>query len=148
MSRCSTPAGGIPGCHDPQIEDAHNAHQRPKIETYGNSLFITAHTRRVDGHVRFVARRPVRQALRFLNAVHAMARVPLRPVRQRRGQVTGDAGARPERGATCGAGWRGRQTLPADRPPSVANSDALEHDVFAEPYKRGTIRSLYELRKN
>jgi Mg2+ and Co2+ transporter CorA len=28
------------GLHDLAIEDARNAHQRPKIETYGNSLFI------------------------------------------------------------------------------------------------------------
>lgn len=30
--------------HDLAIEDAHNAHQRPKIEVYGESLFIVMHT--------------------------------------------------------------------------------------------------------
>src|SRR5512147_409161 len=30
--------------HDLAVEDAHKAHQRPKIEAYGDSLFIAMHT--------------------------------------------------------------------------------------------------------
>ncbi|MCK7592609.1 magnesium and cobalt transport protein CorA [Pseudomarimonas salicorniae] len=42
------------GLHDLAVEDAHNAHQRPKIESYGESLFIAVHTAQlVDGHIRF-----------------------------------------------------------------------------------------------
>ena len=42
------------GLHDLAVEDAQNAHQRPKLEAYGSTLFIAAHTaQRVDGHVRF-----------------------------------------------------------------------------------------------
>ena len=37
------------GLHDLAIEDAHNAHQRPKIEAYGDSLFIVAQTAQVVG---------------------------------------------------------------------------------------------------
>jgi magnesium transporter len=40
------------GLHDLAVEDAQNAHQRPKLEEYGDSLFVvlrTAQTR--DGHV-------------------------------------------------------------------------------------------------
>lgn len=32
------------GLHDLAIEDAHRAHQRPKFETYGNTLFIVLRT--------------------------------------------------------------------------------------------------------
>jgi len=32
------------GLHDLAIEDAHHAHQRPKIESYGESLFVVLHT--------------------------------------------------------------------------------------------------------
>ena len=32
------------GLHDLAVEDAHNAHQRPKIEAYGDSLFLVLHT--------------------------------------------------------------------------------------------------------
>ena len=32
------------GLHDLAIEDAQHAHQRPKIEAYGDSLFVVMHT--------------------------------------------------------------------------------------------------------
>src|SRR5258706_547653 len=32
------------GLHDLSIEDTHRAHQRPKIETYGDTLFIVLRT--------------------------------------------------------------------------------------------------------
>src|SRR5688572_26767389 len=42
------------GLHDLAIEDAHKAHQRPKIEVYGDSLFIVLHTAQlVQGHIKF-----------------------------------------------------------------------------------------------
>lgn len=42
------------GLHDLAVEDAHHAHQRPKLEAYGESLFLVLRTARiVDGHVRF-----------------------------------------------------------------------------------------------
>lgn len=42
------------GLHDLAIEDAHNAHQRPKLESYGDSLFVVLRTAQlVDGHVCF-----------------------------------------------------------------------------------------------
>ena len=34
------------GLHDLAVEDAHNAHQRPKMEEYGDSLFIVLRTAR------------------------------------------------------------------------------------------------------
>ena len=42
------------GLHDLAIEDALNAHQRPKLETYGESVFIVLETAQmVDGEVAF-----------------------------------------------------------------------------------------------
>ena len=42
------------GLHDLAVEDAQHAHQRPKIEAYGNSLFVAVHTAQViDDHIRF-----------------------------------------------------------------------------------------------
>src|SRR5205085_2222310 len=37
------------GLHDLAIEDAHMAHQRPKLEFYDNSLFIALRTARLEG---------------------------------------------------------------------------------------------------
>lgn len=40
--------------HDLAIEDAHNAHQRTKIETYGDSLFLVVQTAQlIAGHLTF-----------------------------------------------------------------------------------------------
>jgi magnesium transporter len=36
------------GLHDLAIEDAHSAHQRPKLETYGESLFIVLRTAQMN----------------------------------------------------------------------------------------------------
>jgi magnesium transporter len=37
------------GLHDLAIEDAHNAHQRPKLEVYGGSLFLVLRTAQCAG---------------------------------------------------------------------------------------------------
>lgn len=42
------------GLHDLAVEDAHRAHQRPKLEIYGDSLFVALHTAQmIDGEVHF-----------------------------------------------------------------------------------------------
>ncbi|MFZ5558575.1 MAG: magnesium/cobalt transporter CorA [Pseudomonadota bacterium] len=42
------------GLHDLAVEDAHQAHQRPKLEVYGDSLFVVLHTvRRGNGGIGF-----------------------------------------------------------------------------------------------
>ena len=41
------------GLHDLAIEDAHNAHQRPKIERYGEMLFMVLRTAYMQkGHIK------------------------------------------------------------------------------------------------
>lgn len=42
------------GLHDLAIEDAHHAHQRPKLETYGDSLFVVLRTGRMNKEQRRV----------------------------------------------------------------------------------------------
>lgn len=37
------------GLHELAVEDAHHGHQRPKIEEYGDSLFVVLHTIEPDG---------------------------------------------------------------------------------------------------
>jgi magnesium transporter len=42
------------GLHELAVEDAHSAHQRPKIELYGNSLFIVVQTAQLtEGNIAF-----------------------------------------------------------------------------------------------
>ena len=42
------------GLHDLAVEDAHHAHQRPKLETYGDSLFVVLRTARMNREKRRV----------------------------------------------------------------------------------------------
>ncbi|MBI2320175.1 MAG: magnesium/cobalt transporter CorA [Betaproteobacteria bacterium] len=37
------------GLHELAVEDAHHGHQRPKIEEYGDSLFVVLHTVEIEG---------------------------------------------------------------------------------------------------
>jgi magnesium transporter len=43
------------GLHDLAVEDAHHAHQRPKVELYGDSLFVVMRTAQMNkkGHIEF-----------------------------------------------------------------------------------------------
>jgi magnesium transporter len=42
------------GLHELAVEDAHGAHQRPKIESYGDSLFVVAQTAQMtEGNIAF-----------------------------------------------------------------------------------------------
>jgi len=42
------------GLHELAIEDAHNAHQRPKLEVYGEAIFMVLHTAQlVNGRIEF-----------------------------------------------------------------------------------------------
>jgi len=43
------------GLHDLAVEDAHRAHQRPKLEEYGDSLFVVLRTAHADPQSRDVA---------------------------------------------------------------------------------------------
>src|SRR5689334_16451132 len=36
------------GLHDLAVEDAHSAHQRPKLELYGDSLFVVLRTSHIN----------------------------------------------------------------------------------------------------
>ena len=134
------------GLHDLAVEDAHNAHQRPKIETYGNSLFIAAHTaQEVDGHVRF-GETHLFVGPRFLVTVRHGASLSYAPVRQRLERDPEMLAHGPS------VALHAVLDFVVDNYQPIVSAfggelDALEHDVFAETYKRGTIRKLYELRK-
>lgn len=132
--------------HDLAVEDAQSAHQRPKIETYGNSLFLAVHTaQKVDGHVKF-GETHVFIGPRFLITVRHGASLSYSSVRQRLERE-------PEvlaRGPT--AALHAVLDFVVDNYQPIATDfeselDALEQDIFAESFRRGTIQRLYELRK-
>ena len=134
------------GLHDLAVEDAHVAHQRPKIEAYGSTLFIAVHTAQyVDEHVRF-GETQVFVGQRFLVTVRHGASLSYAPVRQRveRDPEALAHGPSVALHAVLDFIVDNYQPIVSD---FEAELDALEQDVFAETYKRGTIQRLYQLRK-
>lgn len=134
------------GLHDLAIEDAQNAHQRPKIEGYGNSLFLALHTAQlVDGHVRF-GETHVFVGARFLLTVRHGASLSFAPVRARFEREPEMLAQGPA------AALYGVLDYVVDNYEPIVKTfrdelNALEQDVFAETYRRDTIVKLYELKK-
>lgn len=134
------------GLHDLAVEDAQNAHQRPKIEAYGQSLFIAAHTAQlVDEHVRF-GETHIFFGPRFLVTVRHGASLTFAIVRQKLERE-------PELLAMGPAvALHGVLDFIVDNYQPIVRDfqdelDDLEALVFAEEYSRHTIRRLYTLRK-
>ena len=132
--------------HDLAIEDAQNAHQRPKLEVFGHSLFIAVHTaQRVERQVRF-GETHVFLGPRFLITVRHGASLSYAGVRQRleREPEMLALGPTVALHAVLDFIVDNYQPIAAELGQDL---DALEQDVFAESYRRGTTRRLYELRK-
>ncbi len=129
------------GLHDLAVEDAHKAHQRPKIETYGQSLFIAVHTaQRVHGEVRF-GETQVFAGPRYLVTVRHGASLSYAPVRQRLEREPDLLALGPS------IALHGVLDFVVDNyQPIVADYedelDTLEQDVFAESYRRATLQRL------
>ena len=134
------------GLHDLAIEDAHHAHQRPKIEAYGKSLFLAVHTAQlIEGHVRF-GETHVFIGPRFLITVRQGASLSYRQVRDRFERE-------PELLAQGPAfALYGILDFIVDNYQPIVNDfrdelNALEHEIFAETWRKDTIVKLYELKK-
>ena len=132
--------------HDLAVEDTLKAHQRPKVETYGNSLFVVVHTAQVlDEHIRYGETHAF-LGPRYLLTVRHGASLSYAPVR-----------ARLEREhdlVALGPSFCLYAVLDAvvDNYLPITDSfrdtlDSLEKDIFADSYKRRTVVRLYDLKR-
>ena len=132
--------------HALAIEDAQHAHQRPKLEAYGNSVFLAVHTAHlVDEHVQ-LGETHAFLGPRFLITVRHGASQSYSPVR-----------ARFEREPELLAhgpvfALYGVLDFIVDNYQPIVEAfnkelDELEKHVFAETYSRDTIARLYDLKK-
>lgn len=134
------------GLHDLAVEDAHHAHQRPKIEAYGQSLFIALHTAQaLEGHVRFGETQAF-VGQRYLVTVRHGASLSYAPVRAR-------VEREPEL-VTLGPAYCLYAVLDyiVDNYRPIVTEfqselDELEKDIFARHFSDKTIRRLYELKR-
>lgn len=134
------------GLHDLAVEDAHHAHQRPKVEAYGNSLFIAIHTAQtVDSHIRF-GETHLFVGPRYLVTVRHGASTSYAPARERmeREPVLLMHGP----GAAL---YAVLDTVVDNFTPIVDEFsqalNELEQDIFADDFRKDTVKQLYELKR-
>ena len=132
------------GLHDLAIEDAHNAHQRTKIETYGDSLFIVVQTAQlVDRHLA-LGETHIFLGARYLVSVRHGASLSYAPAR-RACELTPDLLALGPSYALYGVlDFIVDNLLPIVRE-FREELKRLEQDIFAESFKRSTVRRLYDM---
>jgi magnesium transporter len=134
------------GLHDLAVEDAHNAHQRPKIEVYGDSLFIVLNTAQaVKGRVEFGETHAF-LGKRYLVTIRHGASLSYSPARVRC--------EREQKMMALGPSYPlyAMVDFVVDNYMPVVNDfqgelDKLEKDIFAEQYRRETIEQIYNLKQ-
>ena len=132
--------------HDLAVEDAHHAHQRPKIEAYGNSLFIAVHTAQAtDGEVSF-GETHLFVGPRYLLTVRHGTSLSYNTVRLRCEREPELLALGPAYGLYAVLDFIVDNYLPiVDEFRDQLNE--LEQDIFAESFSRDTVRKLYELKR-
>ena len=134
------------GLHDLAVEDAHHAHQRPKIEAYGNSLFIGVHTAQsVDSHIRF-GETHIFVGPRYLVTVRHGASTSYAPARARYERDADELVHGP------GAALYTVLDLIVDNFMPIVQEfsqdlNELEQDIFAEEFRSDTVKHLYDLKR-
>lgn len=134
------------GLHDLAIEDAHNAHQRPKIEAYGDSLFIVAQTAQVVASSIQFGETHIFVGKRYLVTVRHGASLSYAPARRSCEQSPEMLGFGPSYGLYSVLDFIVDNFMPIVRN-FREELQELEEDIFEDTFKRETIRRLYTLKK-
>ena len=134
------------GLHPLAIEDAANAHQRPKVESYGDTLFIVVHTtQEVDTRLRY-GETHLFVGQRFLITIRHAASASYEPVRQRLEDEPELLRLGPSYCLYAVLDAVVDNYLPITEQFTDTLS-GLEQAIFAERYRRSTVRRLYELKR-
>lgn len=135
------------GLHPLAVEDALKAHQRPKVELYGDSLFLVLQTAQVvKGHIEF-GETHVFIGPRYLLTVRHGASLPFTPARERceRNPTLMQLGPSYGLYAVLDAVVDNYFPIVEEFKDEL---NELEKDIFAEDYRRETIHRLYELKRD
>jgi len=133
------------GLHDLAVEDAHHAHQRPKIEAYGNSLFIAAHTAQLVADKIAFGETQVFLGPRYLLTVRHGASLSYAPVRSRVERDPALLSIGPSYGLYAVLDFIVDNFMPIVDAFRI-KLHTLEQHIFAEEYERDTVVRLYELK--
>jgi magnesium transporter len=133
--------------HDLAIEDAHTAHQRTKIETYGDSLFLVVQTaQQIDGNLAF-GETHIFLGPRYLVSVRHGASLSYAPARKACEHTPELMALGPSYCLYSILDFIVDNLLPIVRA-SREELQELEKDIFAETFKRTTVRRLYNMQRD
>lgn len=135
------------GLHELAIEDAHHAHQRPKIEAYGGSVFIVLKTAQLeDGKVNY-GETHLFVGPNFLVSIRHGASSSYRQVRERTELNPKMLGKGPGFAAYALLDF-----IVDNFQPVVAQFEttfnSLEEDIFKQQFDRLVIERLYDLKSD
>ncbi len=132
--------------HELAVEDAQNAHQRSKIEVYGDSLFLVAHTAQtVTGKIAF-GETHVFLGKRYLVTIRHGASLSYVAARRGCEQSPDMLMLGPSYALYAVLDFVVDNFFPIVRE-FREELQELEEEVFQDTFKRETIRRLYELKK-
>lgn len=132
--------------HDLAIEDAHHAHQRPKIEVYGDSLFVVLHTaQEVACRIAF-GETHIFMGQRYLLTVRHGPSLSYAPVRARGEREPELLALGPSYGLYAVFDFIVDNFQPIVEA-FQGELAALESAIFEGEFKRDTVERLYELKK-
>ncbi|MGH7389959.1 MAG: magnesium/cobalt transporter CorA [Candidatus Rokuibacteriota bacterium] len=137
------------GLHDLAVEDALRAHQRPKLERYGDSLFVVLRTAVIDGGDRRVTlgETHIFVGERYVVAVRHGATHPYTDVRARCEATPAQLARGP------GFVLYALMDFIVDQYFPVVDLledelEALEEDIFGEAFSRETSGRIYQLKRD
>lgn len=134
------------GLHDLAVEDARNAHQRPKIETYGNALFLALHTVQLVGEKVKYGETQAFLGPHYLVTVRHGASLSYTPARQR---IEREPELMANGPAYCL--YTVLDYIVDNYQPVIQGArtslEGLEHDIFSDTYRRDVVRRLYDLKR-
>ena len=134
------------GLHDLAIEDAQNAHQRPKLEAYGNSMFAVMHTAQVvDEKIKYGETHAF-VGPHYLITVRHGASLSYAPVRERVEREPELLALGPSYGLYAVLDFIVDNYRPIVQEFN-AKLNLLEKDIFADTFSRQTVVRLYELKR-
>jgi len=133
--------------HDLAVEDAHTAHQRTKIEAYGDSLFVVVQTAQlVEGELAF-GETQIFLGARYLVTVRHGASLSYAPARRSCEHTPNLLAMGPSYALYSVLDYIVDNLMPIVRD-FRQELQELEKDIFAETFKRSTVRRLYDMQRD
>ena len=133
--------------HELAVEDALNAHQRPKIEQYGDSLFIVVKTAHQEGDIVAFGETHLFIGKNFLITVRHGASDSYSPVRERASQRPGMLAYGPGFPLYCLLDFIVDHYAEMTISLSVKISD-LEEAMFRSEFDREAVQNVYTMRRH